>query len=72
MHLLPRLNLPIEELGLSLRVLRTLRRVDIKTIGDLIFRRRQLGVVRGLGPLALAEIDTKLGEFWGQQSWSGG
>jgi hypothetical protein len=71
-HLLPRLDIPIEELGLSLRVLTALRRGDIKTIGDLIFRRRKLGAVRRLGTAGLAEIDTKFGEFWAQQSWSGG
>jgi len=71
-YLLPSLDIPIEELGLSLRVLTTLRRGNIKTIGDLIFRRRKLGAVHRLGTAGLAEIDTKFGEFWAQQSRSGG
>lgn len=65
-RLLPSLGLPVQELGLSVRVLNTLRRGNIKTIGDLIFRRKELEAVRGLGERSLAEMEAKLSEFWGQ------
>ncbi len=66
-HLLPWLCLPIEQLGLSLRVLNRLRRADIKTIGDLIFRRKRLEAVYNLGKIGLAEIEANLSEFLGQK-----
>jgi len=61
----PWLDLPIGQLGLSVGALRTLGRADIKTIGDLIVRRKQLREVRDLGPRRLAEIEAKLVEFCG-------
>ena len=52
----PGMNVPIQEAGFSIRVLKRLEEVGMKVLGDLIFCQRKVYQLRGLGRKSNAEI----------------
>ena len=52
----PGMNVPIQQAGFSIRVLKRLEEVGMKVLGDLIFCQRKVYQLRGLGRKSNAEI----------------
>ncbi len=66
----PQIHLPIEALDLSAETRNTLRRAEIKTVGELVQRTEELLNIANFGPRELGEVDAKLdalGLFFGEQ-----
>ena len=58
------LEMPVEELELSMRAYNCLKRAEIDTVGQLIQKtEREISQVRNMGKKSLEEVKTKLAEL---------